>query len=278
MTKLLFKTTWLFLLLGLLSNPVFTASLSQSDLPMSQPNFQGFVPEQRSRDERDEDPRLIRLMVHPSLSWVADQLLDDYQSEYPDSRFRIHQGTQEDLFDLLDDNYNFDLLLDGEIAEGMTLVSQGRATQTRVLAVGRVALWAPLESVRSLRVLSLRNDPIGLQHDSSPYHRAGKEVLERQELLESYRSRLTPMRLGQDLFTEVSEARLPAAFIEYQRLVQAGLEERREVLKMPRNHHGSITHSATLMQEGAEREEVLNFWEYLFSERADQILRQAGLE
>lgn len=278
MIKLLLKIQGLLFFFALSGSLVMASSMSQSDLPMSQPNFQGFVPEQRSRDERDEDPRLIRLMVHPSMSWAADQLLDAYQKKNPESRFRIHQGSQDDLIDLIEDNHTFDLLLDGEISEGMVMVNQGRAIETRVLALGRVALWAPLETVRSLRVLSLRNDAIGLQHESSPYHRAGKEVLERQELLETYRSRLTPMRLGQSLYDQVNNREIPAAFIEYQRLVQAGLNDRREVLKMPANHHGSITHSATLMRAGSEREEAMAFWDFLFSSKAQQLLDASGFD
>jgi len=278
MIKILLKTHWLFFLLSLLSSLAVAGPMSQSELPMSQPNFQGFVPEQRSRDEREEDPNLVRLMIHPTLAWVTDKLLDKYQEKYPDSRFRIHQGSQDDLLDLIEDNYTFDILLDAEISEGMRMVSQGRAVETRVLAVGRVALWAPLETVRSLNVLSLRRDKIGLQHESSPYHRAGKEILERSELLEEYRSRLEPMRLGQDLYAKVNDREIPAAFIEYHRIVQAGIQKRREVLKMPANHHGPITHSATLMRAGAGREVAMDFWEYLFSNPAQKILDDAGFD
>lgn len=278
MIKTLLKNIWPIFLLSVMGSPLFASSMSQSELPMSQPNFQGFVPEQRSRDEREEDPNLVRLMIHPTLAWVTDKLLDKYQEKHPDARFRIHQGTQDDLLDLIDDNYTFDLLLDAEISEGMNMVNQGRAVQTRVLALGRIALWAPLETVRSTNVLALRNDKIGLQHESSPYHRAGKEVLERNERLEEYRSRLEPVRLGQDLYTKVNDREIPAAFIEYHRIVQAGVQKRREVLKMPANHHGSITHSATLMRAGADREVVIDFWEYLFSDTARKILDDAGFD
>ncbi|SFB84236.1 ABC-type molybdate transport system, substrate-binding protein [Marinospirillum celere] len=263
----------------LVATAIQASSMSQSDLPMSQPNFQGFVPDQRRHmDEREEDPNLIRMMVAPSLYAVTNLLLDTYQEKRPESRFRIHQGTPDDLLDLLDDNYDFDLLLDAEISDGMARVKDGWAVRTQVLAVGRVALWAPLETVRSTRVLSLRNDPIGLQHASSPYHRAGREVLERNEVLEEYENRLTPVRLGESLFDKVKNGDFPAAFIEYHRLVQAGLHERREVLKMPSNHHGSITHSATMMRHGQSKDNVQEFWEFLFSDQAQRILKDAGFD
>ncbi|WP_404418512.1 molybdate ABC transporter substrate-binding protein [Marinospirillum sp.] len=278
MIKTLLKTLWPFFLLASTVSLALAGPMSQSELPMSQPNFQGFVPENRNRDEREEDPNLVRLMIHPTLTEVADKLLDEYQAQNPDSRFRIHQGSQNDLLDLIEDNYTFDLLLDAEIAEGMEMVEQGRAVETRVLALGRVALWAPLETVRSINVLSLRDDKIGLHHESSPYHRAGKEILERHELLEDYRSRLEPVPLGQSLYEQVNDREIPAAFIEYHRIVQAGIQRRREVLKMPADHHGSITHSATLMREGADRDRVMNFWEYLFSDSAQKILEDAGFD
>lgn len=277
--KPLTQQLFLLLVILLIATGLQARSMTQSDLPMSQPNFQGFVPEQRrSADEREDDPNLIRMMVHPSLYWVTNSLLDAYQDKNPDSRFRIHQGTPDDLLDLLDDNYNFDLLLDGEISQGMARVSDGWAVKTRVLAVGRVALWAPLETVRSTRVLSLRSDPIGLPHESSPYHRAGREILERNELLDEYESRLTQVRLGENLFDKVKDGQFPAAFIEYQRIVQAGLAERREVMKMPANHHGPITHSATLMRYGESKDIVQEFWEFLFSTQARRILSDAGFD
>ncbi|MDR9469010.1 substrate-binding domain-containing protein [Marinospirillum sp.] len=278
MIKTLLKTLWPFFLLASTASLALAGPMSQSELPMSQPNFQGFVPENRNRDEREEDPNLVRLMIHPTLTEVADKLLDEYQAQNPDSRFRIHQGSQNDLLDLIEDNYTFDLLLDAEIAEGMEMVEQGRAVETRVLALGRVALWAPLETVRSINVLSLRDDKIGLHHESSPYHRAGKEILERHELLEDYRSRLEAVPLGTSLYQKVNDREIPAAFIEYHRIVQAGIQRRREVLKMPADHHGSITHSATLMREGADRDRVMNFWEYLFSDSAQKILEDAGFD
>lgn len=265
-----------------LASSLQASSMSQSQLPMSQPNFQGFVPEQRQRgreqDERESDPNLIRLMVHPSLYWVTHSLLDAYQKKHPQAVFRIHQGYPSDLLDLLEDNFNFDILLDGEISEGMAKITSGWAVKTRVFALGRVGLWAPQETVRSTRVLSLRSDNIGLPYEQSPYYRAAKEILERNELLEKYESRLQPMRLGEDLFTQVQQGKIPAAFIEWQRLVEAGLDQRREALKMPRNHHGSITHSATLMHEGQGRDVVMPFWEFLLSSEADQLLKQAGFD
>jgi|GEM_PF-1547354 molybdenum ABC transporter molybdate-binding protein len=278
MIKTLLKNTWPAFLFLLLASPLMAGPMSQSQLPMSQPNFQGYVPENRNRDEREDDPEIIRLMIHPTLAWVADKLLDEYQTRNPDSRFRIHQGSQNDLLDLIEDNYTFDLLLDAEIADGMEMVKQGWAVETRVLALGRVALWAPLETVRSINVLSLRNDKIGLHHESSPYHRAGKEILERHQLLEEYRSRLEAIPLGTSLYQKVNDREIPAAFIEYHRIVQAGIQRRREVLKMPADHHGSITHSATLMREGADRERVMDFWEYLFSDTAQKILKDAGFD
>ncbi|WP_114416434.1 molybdate ABC transporter substrate-binding protein [Marinospirillum perlucidum] len=261
-----------------LSSPLAASALNQSELPMSQHNFQGFVPDSNESNPLDQDPNLVRLMVHPSLTWVTDQLLDAYQARYPDSHFRIHQGTQNDLLDLLEDNYDFDILLDGEISRGMARVEDGWAVETRVLALGRLALWAPLETVRSLNVLSLRDDPIGLTPENYPYHRAAREVLERHELLEDYEHRLEAVRLGESLYDKVDGGELPAAFLPYHRVVEAGIQRRRAVMKIPVQFHGAITHSATLMRKGQGRPAVSQFWNFLFSEEAAQIFQEAGFD
>ena len=253
---------------------------SESELPMSQHNFQGFVPRGAERDgEEDLDANLIRIMVHPTLFGVIDQVIDAFQVHHPEARFRIHQGDQTELNRLLEEFTMFDIVFSGEIADAVQLVVRRQASESKVLAVGRLALWAPLESARSMRVLELQPEGrISLPLASSPYHRAAREVLQRHELEEVYAQRLRTTRLNEDQFELIRSRQTPAGIIEYHRLVLAGVHQQRDVLKIPANHHGSITHSATLMKGSQGRELANLFWDYVFSDRGQRIFRESGFD
>ncbi len=262
----------------LLALPAWANSLqSESKLPMSQFNFQGYVPESKESRNKDEDPNLIRVHVDPDLFWVLNQVIDSFQKEQQ-LPFRIHQGQGDDHSNLLDDGYTFDLVISAEMDYVQSLYNKKAATQVQVLALGRLGLWAPRETVRSTSVISLQNGAIGLMPTDSVYHRAALEVLERHELDRKVKSRLKPMTAFQDLYTQIQTNEIPMGFLPWNRLVQEGIEQRREVLKLKTEHHGAIVHGIALTNAGNAREDVKTFWRYIHGSKGKAVFKAAGFD
>lgn len=250
---------------------------TESNLPMSQFNFQGYVPESKASRSKEEDPNLIRVHVDPDLYWVLNQVIDHFQKEYA-SPFRIHQGKGDDHSSLKDDGYTFDLVISAEMDYVQSLYNTKSASDVQVLALGRLGLWAPKETVRSTSVISLQNGAIGLMPEGNVYHRAAIEVLERHELAQKVKSRLKTMTPFQDLYTQIQTNEVPMGFLPWNRLVQEGIEQRREVLKLKAEHHGAIVHGIALTNAGNAREEVKDFWRYIHGPKGKAVFKTAGFD
>lgn len=262
----------------LLALPAWANSLqSESKLPMSQFNFQGYVPESKESRNKDEDPNLIRVHVDPDLFWVLNQAIDNFQKEQQ-LPFRIHQGQGDDHSNLLDDGYTFDLVISAEMDYVQSLYNRKAASQVQVLALGRLGLWAPRETVRSTSVISLQNGAIGLMPENSVYHRAALEVLERHELDKKVQKRLKTMTAFQDLYAQIQANEIPLGFLPWNRLVQGGIDQRREVLKLNSDHHGAIVHGIALTNAGNAREDVKAFWRYLHGPKGKAVFKAAGFD
>ncbi|GLR64360.1 hypothetical protein GCM10007878_17980 [Marinospirillum insulare] len=250
---------------------------SESKLPMSQFNFQGYVPESKESRNKDEDPNLIRIHVDPDLYWVLNKVIDNYQLEHS-SPFRIHQGKGDDHSNLLDDGYTFDLVISAEMDYVQSLYNSKAATQAQVLAIGRLGLWAPRETVRSTSVITLQTGAIGLMPEDSVYHRAALEVLERHELDKKVKKRLKTMTASQDLYAQIQENEIPMGFLPWNRLVQGGVSQRREVLKLKAEHHSALVHGIALTNAGNAREEVKDFWRYIHGAKGKAVFKAAGFD
>lgn len=274
LTLTLFSSLLIYLLL--ISAP-WAAHRSESKLPMSQFNFQGYVPETKESRNKEEDPNLLRVYVDPDLFWVLNQVIDSYQVEHP-SPFRIHQGRGDDHSNLLDDGYTFDLVISAEMDYVQSLYNRKAAPEVQVLALGRLGLWAPRETARSTSVITLQKGTIGLMPENSVYHRAALEVLERNELDRKVKSRLQTMTPFQDLYTLVQANEIPMGFLPWNRLVQEGIEQRREVLKFNNGHHGAIVHGIALTNAGNARDDVKNFWRYIHGPKGKAIFKSAGFD
>lgn len=275
-----FLLTGLLFSLSLQASSMGAMNVNQSALPMSQFNFQGYVPESRGESRRNlqEDPQLVRLLIDPSLNWVINQVIDQYKTGH-DVPFRIHQGTQQDLERLQGEGEQFDIIIYSELSRAHALLVQKKATEARLLAVGRMGLWAPLESARSLSVLNLQpNGAIGLPGEGSVHNQAAREIMERGNLLPAMEKRLHPANINQDLYQLVRTHELPLAFLPWQRLVEGGVQQQRDVLKLPSSHHSPITYGAALTSAGSQRGHVTEFWSFLTGSASKAIFQSAGFD
>ena len=257
--------------------PAWANSSNESSLPMSQFNFQGYVPDSKQSRKKDEDPNLIRIHVDPQLYWVLNQVIDSYQTQHQ-SPFRIHQGQDEDHANLLADGYVFDLIISAEMPYLESLHRKRVTSEIQVLALGRLGLWAPKETVRSTSVVTLQTGTVGLMPENSVYYRAAMEVLERHELNIKVKKRLKPVTVFQDLYTLIEQKEIPLGFLPWNRLVQAGIEQRREVLKLNNDHHGAIVHGIAMTKQGSSRNDVKEFWRYLHGPKGKAIFKAAGFD
>lgn len=273
------KTQLLYLAAGLmLLTWLTTASASSRDprLPMDHFNFQGYVPDSRhNRQLAEEDPSLVRLHVSPNLSWLVNQLIDAYQLNHQQT-FRLHEGWGDDHSNLLDDGYIFDLVITDTLAYPQELLLKRAATEIRLLAVGRLALWAPQETVRSTNVIRLQTGAVGLMPEPSVYHQASLEVLASKELLSQVQARLQPATVFQDLYQLIATNEIPLGFIPWNRAVQEGIHKRPEVLLLDAKYHSAITHGIAITNAGAQRPEVQEFWEFIFSPKGRSLINANG--
>lgn len=268
----------IFLYVTLLLAPFAWANTTnESDLPMSQFNFQGYVPESKQSRKKEDDPNLIRIHVAPDLYWVLGQILDSYQAEHP-STFRIHQGKDTDHANLISEGYVFDLIVSTKMDYLQSLQRKNTLSKIQVLALGRLGLWAPRETVRSTSVVTLQTGTIGLMPEGSVYNRAALEVLEYNKIKTQVKKRLKSITVFQDLYTLIDTNEIPLGFLPWNRLVQAGIEERREVLKINSDHYGAIVHGIALTKQGGSRNDVKDLWRYIHGPQGKAIFKAAGFD
>lgn len=277
MNSLFINSLAIFLFVTLLTPLAWANASNESNLPMSQFNFQGYVPESKQSRKKEDDPNLIRIHVAPDLYWVLGQILDSYQLQQT-STFRIHQGKDADHANLINDGYVFDLIVSNEMDYLQNLQRKNTISEIRVLALGRLGLWAPRETVRSTSVVTLQTGAIGLMPEDSVYYRAALEVLERNNIKTQVQKRLKSITVFQDLYTLINTNEIPLGFLPWNRLVQAGIEQRREVLKINSDHHGVIVHGIALTKQGSSRNDVKDLWRYINGAKGKAIFKAAGFD
>lgn len=268
-----------FILLAFLTSAALLltsfASLA-NDLPMTRFNYQGYAVDEKKAKAKEEDPNLIKIFTDPDLYLVINKLIDEFniKAKHP---FRIHQGNLNDLDKLLEEGYSFDLLATGKLEDAQSLTS-ALVSKVELLAVGRLALWAPGETSRSLNVLKLQTKPIAMVNKASAYHDAVNEALQSVELDLIVKSRLTPLGLFDDVYEKVAQKEFTSGFLPYSHLVEAGIQKRKDVLLINAGMHAAITHGLALTSDGQYSEPVLDFWNFALSNQGRKILIKAGFE
>lgn len=275
--QLIFSSLIFLVCLSFSSLSLANSSSESYRLPMDSFNFQNFVADPKSRRGPEEPPNLIRLHVDPDLYWVVNKLIDGFQAQN-NLPFRIHQGRGDDHSNLVDEGYVFDLVISASMAYPQELLVANKAKEIQVLAVGRLGLWAPLETVRSTRVVELQTGAIGLMTNTSVYHQAALDVLDSVDLLPEVEKRLQTMTVFQDLYAVIKAKEVPLGFLPWNRLVQEGIDKRKEVLKLDAKHHSALTHGIALTKAGSNREEVKEFWRFVFSPKGRAIMQTAGFD
>lgn len=273
LTRLNFLVIWA-LAFGLLISA--TAKALANDLPMTRFNYQGYALDEQKAKAKEEDPNLIRIFTDPDLYLLINKFIDVYK---PKERqpYRIHQGSLNDLDKLIEDGYEFDLLALGNLDDANKLLGS-QVNKVELLAVGRLALWAPGETSRSLNVLKLQNKPIARVHPTSAYHAAIDEALVSAKLDLIVKSRLTPLGLFDDVYEKVAQKEFTSGFLPFSHLVEAGVEKRKDVLLIDANLHTAITHGLALTNEGNLSPYVTEFWEFIFSPAGRKIVLGLGFE
>lgn len=253
-----------------------TLNSSRGSLPMTRFNYQGYALEEEQIKAKEDDPNLIKVFTDPDLYLVINKLIDVYDpnSEQP---FRIHRGSMNDLDKLLEDGYSFDLIFTGKLedAHGLT---RSLVSKVDLFAVGRLALWAPGETSRSLNVLKLQHKPIAIVNKNSAYYEAINDSLKTVELDLLVKHRLLEVSLYEDVYEKIAQKEFTSGFLPYSHLVEVGAHKRKDVLLVNDEYHAAIVHGLALTQDGQYSQPVKDFWEFILSTRGNQIIKAAGFE
>ncbi|MCE2861576.1 MAG: molybdate ABC transporter substrate-binding protein [Opitutaceae bacterium] len=234
---------------------------------------------------RPAESARVSVAAAANLAYVIDALHAGFGRFAPEVKVTSALGPTGGLFAQISHGAPFDVFLSADVDTPRALVGRGGgdAASLRVFATGRLVMWTTRTDVDladlGTAALHPRVARIALaQPATAPYGRAAQAALERAGIGEKARPRLV---FGDSLtqtvqFVETGAADLglvALSAVKSPRLAGRGVW--REI--SPREHPGvSLDHAVVLTSRGATNPAARRYLEFLASEAARKILREAG--
>ncbi|MDE0697582.1 MAG: molybdate ABC transporter substrate-binding protein [Boseongicola sp.] len=166
----------------------------------------------------------------------------------------------------------FDVLLAGDDERPAMLLANGRATQTREYAVGRLALVSREPLTRKSAAKALEGKTVALADPiAAPYGKASTRAMERLKLDTASFRTLLVINVGQ-VATLFETGNADAAFVAAS---QVPFLDAPEVFDLGHLIPGIPQHAA-LLTRAAGNEAARAFWDWLATEGAQELIAESG--
>ena len=224
----------------------------------------------------DDDSVLVA--VAANFATVAQSLAEQFtqQTGVP---VVLSVGSSGKLFAQITNGAPYHVFLSADAARPLRLEEQGlvQAKHRKTYALGRLALWAPGQQIRSTGLAWLdQSASVTLAQANwalAPYGVAAQQVLQRSQRPLSARLALAE-NVGQ-VYALVASGSAAAGFVA---AAQIGKVDRESVWLVPADLHEPIEQQAVLLARGVAEPGAQAFFEYLNSTAVRERIRAAGYD
>lgn len=215
----------------------------------------------------------VTVAVASNFVTTAFKLAAEFEGEKGHSVVIVHGATGH-LYTQIVRGAPFDVLLAGDDERPAKLLADGRATETRAYAVGRLTLVSrePLTRKSAAEVLEGKTvalaDPI-----TAPYGKASTRAMERLKLDTASFRTLLVINVGQ-VATLFGAGNADAAFVATS---QVPFLDAPEVFELEQLIPGIPQHAA-LLTRALGNEAAREFWDWLATESAQDLIAASGYD
>ncbi|MXX89071.1 MAG: molybdate ABC transporter substrate-binding protein [Boseongicola sp. SB0677_bin_26] len=215
----------------------------------------------------------VTVAVASNFVTTAFKLVAEFEGETGFS-VAVGHGATGHLYTQIVRGAPFDVLLAGDDARPAMLLANGRATETRAYAVGRLALVSREPLTRKTAAEALEGRTVALADPiAAPYGKASTRAMERLKLDTASFRTLLVINVGQ-VATLFDTGNADAAFVAAS---QVPFLDAPEVFELEQLIPGIPQHAAFLSR-AVGNEAARAFWDWLATESAQDVIAASGYE
>lgn len=224
----------------------------------------------------------LRIAAASNMQFVMGALTQDYNTKFKDS-VQVITGSSGKLTTQIKQGAPFDLFLAADLSYPEALFNAGLTIDSpKHYATGKLVLWtqgsnqvlssSTLKTHTALNNLAIPNPEI------APYGRAAIECLDYYGVLEALNTKLI---YGENIAQTNQFVYSGATTIGFTTLAAIRFQEYKDAFKgsyfiMPDSCHNPITQTAVILKNSKQLNLAQQFYNYLFSDSAREILKNYG--
>ncbi len=230
-------------------------------------------------------PRQLTVAAASSLRFVMNELVRVFQKENRRIKVRVTYGSSGNFFAQLAQQAPFDIFLSADAVYPRRLLDQGEGLKDSefLYAVGRLVLWAPMDSPVQVESMGLRSlldhsvKKIAIANPRhAPYGRAALEVLKNMGVYEQTREKLV---LGENVAQAVQFVHSGVAdvgILALSLVMAPSIRDRGRQWHVPPASYADIDQVGVILRWTLEREAAEEFREFLLGPRGRKTFKRYG--
>ncbi|MGI9373971.1 MAG: molybdate ABC transporter substrate-binding protein [Hyphomicrobiales bacterium] len=226
-----------------------------------------------------------RVATAANFTSTAEKLISAFQASHPDHEISLITGSTGKIFAQILHGAPFDIFLSADRQRPEELVKRDLVAQANrfTYASGLLALWTTDPSLNQdnladvlkngrFRKLAIANPEL------APYGNAAMKLIYDLKLIEDVRERLVMGENVGQTYALVASGNAELGFIALSQTLDPNALGKGKIWKVPSNLHEPVAQDAVLLQRASNNPAALAFFEYLQSEDAKNIIRNAGYD
>lgn len=224
----------------------------------------------------------VTVVVAANLKTAMDSILKVYKIKNPKNEIQVTYGSSGKLYEQISNGAPFDLFFSADMNYPRLLKNNGFAiTLPKLYAIGRLAIWSKKTDPNAEKMNSLINakvKKIAIGNPATvPYGAKALESLKHYKLYHKVKSNLV---FGENISQTAQFIAFGAADIGIialsDALSPAMKKERGKYYVVPQESHSPIEQGCVILKHGKGNAAAKQFYDYISSEKAIQILTYYG--
>lgn len=227
----------------------------------------------------------IRVAAAADLKFALDEVITEFQRQYPQITVRVSYGSSGSFFAQLSQRAPFDIFFSADRAYPRRLIEQGLALPETEFpyAVGRIVLWVPRSSALAVETLGVRAllEPtvkkIAIANPRhAPYGRAAEAALQSLLVYDTVGEKLV---YGENVVQAAQFVQSGAAQIGVVALSLAlapTLRDQGRLWEFPPESYPRLEQGGVVLSWVRDRESTQLFREFVLSSRGREIFKRYG--
>ena len=229
---------------------------------------------------RNDNTSILTIAVATNAQYVTEQLINAYQKQTGIKSLMI-VGSSGKLTAQIIEGAPYDLFMSADMSYPKTLYEADMTTDApQVYAIGQIVLWSSkLQLIDTIDLLiSEHIEHIAIPNPVvAPYGRAAMEVLDFYDITSVVKHKLVYGESVSQTAQFVSTGAAGIGFISKSMIVNTPLSKLGKWKSIDTTAYQPIEQGAVIIKRGSIKEHAAqNFYTFLFTKRAKEILRDGG--